>query len=171
MYSHQKHKLLQLIVYAFTQVLPQFSPSYRKNGTFWSEKIALLDWNALQLQDEHFNRRYLLQINDTDCSLIMRYFIVDFSLLILLEYNNANPSPDLMVCSEKLSVLCSVSGRTWLPRCRHRHCCAQRQERVRTGQCLQRKRPPVSPMELSSMTSSPEQRLDVVISPSPLART
>lgn len=54
----------------------------------------------------------VLQINDTDCSLITEYFIVDFSLSIPLEDNNANSSPDLMVCSEKVSVLCYVFGRS-----------------------------------------------------------
>lgn len=108
----------------------------------------------LHLQGEHFNRKYLLQINDADCSLITQYFIVDFSLLILLEYNNANWSPDLTVCSEKLPVLGYVPGATWLPRCLRRHWCVQGQERVWTGQHVQRERPPVSPMELSSTGSS-----------------
>lgn len=49
---------------------------------------------------------YLLPVQDTECSLITQPVIVDFSLLISLECNNANPCPDLLVCLEKLSVLC-----------------------------------------------------------------
>lgn len=72
-----------------------------------------------------------------DCGLITEYFIVDFSLLIPLEDDNANSSPDLMVCSEKLSVLCYVFGRSWAPWCvRRQLVCA------RAGESLDREASP-----------------------------
>lgn len=58
----------------------------------------------------------------------MQYFIVYFSLLIPLKYNNANSSLDLMVCLEKLSLMLHLQKDLSATVCVCRHWCAQGQE-------------------------------------------